>query len=385
MRASLPRPTPLDRIASLARRGERLVAGVLSGTSADGVSVALVRIRGAGPGAEVRVVRTGARRYPRGLAAALLRAPFLEAPEIARLSLAVADAFAAAVRGSTRGGSRLDLVGSHGQTIFHGGASGTLQIGEGDRIAERLRVPVVSDFRQRDVAAGGEGAPLTPYADFVLFGGRAGRAVLNLGGIANLTILGRSLEEVRGFDTGPANMVSDGLVAAAGGKKRFDAGGRLALRGRVLGDLLRWMLAHPFVRRRPPKSTGREEFGEPFLRALLQRAPRARPEDLLATAAEFTAATVALSIKRFLPARLRPSEILVAGGGVRNAALLRALRRRLAPASVRSTAVAGIDPLAREAVAFAILANDAVAGLPTSLPAVTGARRAVTLGKLSFP
>ncbi|HET6205061.1 MAG TPA: anhydro-N-acetylmuramic acid kinase [Planctomycetota bacterium] len=381
----MPRPTPLDRIASLARRGERLVAGVLSGTSADGVSVALVRIRGAGPGAEVRVVRTGARRYPRGLAAALLRAPFLEAPEIARLSLAVADAFAAAVRGSTRGGSRLDLVGSHGQTIFHGGASGTLQIGEGDRIAERLRVPVVSDFRQRDVAAGGEGAPLTPYADFVLFGGRAGRAVLNLGGIANLTILGRSLEEVRGFDTGPANMVSDGLVAAAGGKKRFDAGGRLALRGRVLGDLLRWMLAHPFVRRRPPKSTGREEFGEPFLRALLQRAPRARPEDLLATAAEFTAATVALSIKRFLPARLRPSEILVAGGGVRNAALLRALRRRLAPASVRSTAVAGIDPLAREAVAFAILANDAVAGLPTSLPAVTGARRAVTLGKLSFP
>src|SRR5262249_40350595 len=147
------------------------------------------------------------------------------------------------------------------------------------------------------------GAPLTPYADFVLFGPRPGRAVLNLGGIANLTLLGRSLGEVRGFDTGPGNMVLDALAArATGGRRAFDEGGRLGRRGGVLGHLLRWMLAHPFLRRRPPKSTGREEFGEPFLRALLRRAPRARHEDLLATAAEFTAASVALSIRRFAPA-----------------------------------------------------------------------------------
>ncbi len=283
-------------------------------------------------------------------------------------------------------GRRPDLLGSHGQTAFHAGSRGTLQIGEADRIAEGLRVPVVSDFRQRDVAAGGEGAPLTPYADFVLFGRRRGRAVLNLGGIANLTILGPSLDDVRGFDTGPGNMVLDGLLqAATGGRKRFDAGGQLALRGRILEPLLGWMLAHPYLRRRPPKSTGREEFGEPFVRALLARGPRARIEDLLATAVEFSAACVALSIRRFVPESLRPTEVLLAGGGIRNAALLEALRRRLAPARVGSTAEAGLDPLAREAVAFAILANDALAGLPTNLPRVTGAGRAVTLGKFSLP
>jgi anhydro-N-acetylmuramic acid kinase len=382
----LPAMFPLERLARLARRRQLLVAGALSGTSADGVSVALVRIRGAGPLARVEVVEFGTRPYPRALRASLLRAPGLEAPQLAHLSLEVADAFVRAVRSVAGRWRRIDLLGSHGQTVFHGGSRGTLQIGEADRIAEGLRVAVVSDFRQRDVAAGGEGAPLTPYADFVLFGRRRGRAVLNLGGIANLTILGSSLDDVRGFDTGPGNMVLDGLLqAATGGRKRYDAGGRLALRGRVLEPLLAWMLSHPYLRRRPPKSTGREEFGEPYVRALLARAPRARLEDLLATAAEFTAACVALSIRRFVPDSRRPGEVLLAGGGVRNAALEKALRRRLSPARVGSTAEAGLDPLAREAVAFAILANDALAGLPTNLPAVTGARRAVPLGKFSLP
>lgn len=382
----LPAMFPLERLARLAARRQLLVAGALSGTSADGVSVALVRIRGAGPLARVELVRFGTRPYPRAVRASLLRAPSLDAPQLARLSLEVADAFVRAVRSVAGRGRRIDLLGSHGQTVFHGGRRGTLQIGEADRIAEGLRVPVVSDFRQRDVAAGGEGAPLTPYADFVLFGRRRGRAVLNLGGIANLTILGRSLDEVRGFDTGPGNMVLDGLLqSATGGRRRYDAGGSLALRGRVLGPLLAWMLEHPYLRRRPPKSTGREEFGEPFLRALRARSPRARIEDLLATAAEFTAACVSLSIRRFVPERRRPAEVLLAGGGVRNAALLGALRRRLSPARVASTAEAGLDPLAREAVAFAILANDALAGLPTNLPSVTGARRSVTLGKFTLP
>ena len=375
----------MKRIWELTRRKERVVAGCLSGTSADGVSVALVRIRGAGPGASVVPLASGRMPYPPRLRERLLHAPRLEAPEIARLDVEVAEVFARAVRRIAR--ARPDLVGSHGQTIYHGGGAGvraTLQVGDGDVIAERLRVPVVSDFRARDVAAGGAGAPLTPYADFVLFGGKPERAILNLGGIANLTLLGRRLEEVEGFDTGPGNMVLDGLVRAAG-KGRLDAGGRRALRGRLLPDLLAWMGSHPFLRKAPPKSTGREEFGENFVRRLRRRAGRARLEDLLATAAEFTAECVARAIRDFVSPRRELAEVLVAGGGVRNRALMRALARRLAPLAVRSTAVAGVDPDAREAIALAILANDALFGLPTGLPRVTGARRAVTLGKISLP
>src|SRR5262245_48378907 len=172
----LPAMFPLERLRRLARRRPLLVAGALSGTSADGVTVAVVRIRGAGPRARVEVLRFGTRPYPRAVRASLLRSPSLDAAEIARLSLEVADAFVRAVRSVAGRGTRLDLLGSHGQTVFHGGSRGTLQIGEADRIAEGLGVPIVSDFRQRDVAAGGEGAPLTQSAAFVRVGRRRGRA-----------------------------------------------------------------------------------------------------------------------------------------------------------------------------------------------------------------
>jgi anhydro-N-acetylmuramic acid kinase len=386
----------VERLAAIARKRARLVVGLLSGTSADALDAAVCSIEGGGPGARVRLEAFGSRPLDPALRERIAGAGSAGAREIAELHGDLGEAFAEACLSVLVAAGvpeeAVDLVGSHGQTVHHHSGEGkrsTLQLGDGDRIAERTGFPVVSDFRARDVAAGGEGAPLTPYADLVLFapttpeGGR--RAVLNLGGIANVTILDRDPARVVAFDTGPANAPLDRLARRiSGGELSCDAGGELAAKGEVDRALLAELLRHPFLARRPPKSTGTEAFGDAFVDGLVARRGRA-DASLLATATAFVAESVAAALRAHAPPGPAVGEVVVAGGGVRNGTLLARLREALPGVRVVPSDERGVPARAREAMAFALLANDACLGLPTNLPRVTGARRAATLGKLSFP
>jgi len=286
------------------------------------------------------------------------------------------------------------LVGLHGQTIFHEGSAveylgrcvaSTFQIGEAAVVAERTGIQVISNFRERDIAAGGAGAPLVPLVDYLLFKHRTMcRAVVNIGGIANVTILppGAKSEEVIAFDTGPGNMVIDALVARyTEGREFYDRNGRIARSGRVHHELLKGMLSDPYFRRKPPKTAGREQFGEQFVSGLI--ATGISLPDLIATAAEFTGASIARAIRDFTP--VPDIEVIVSGGGLRNRWLMRRLQHYLNPWKVRSTADLGIDPDAKEAIAFAVLAHQTFIRAPGNLPSATGARHAVRLGKSTLP
>lgn len=387
-----------DLMGTLAARRRLRVGGLMSGTSADGVSAAIVDLGRRG----VKVVAFGTFPYPHALRRAVLEVSRPESgrvDDVCHLNFVLGDAFASALIRLARRANvpleSIDLVGSHGQTIQHipqGRPFGrrrvrsTLQIAEPAVIAERTGITTVADFRPRDVAAGGEGAPLVPYADFLLFGGGpVTRAVQNIGGIANVTYLpaGGSLNETIAFDTGPGNMVIDYVVSrATSGRLRYDRDGRLAARGKVEPVLLRQLMRHPFLRRRPPKSTGREEFGAPFAEAVYQRARRrgVPPLDILATVTAFTAKSIAQAYGCYLPRRVE--EVLLCGGGARNRTLVRMLREELEPARVRMTDELGVPVEAKEALSFALLAVATIRGEPGNVPRATGARRPVLLGKI---
>lgn len=378
----------------LLRRFERgaIVAGVLSGTSADGIDVAITRVRSAGRDLEPpELLAFSVEPYPEALSRRV-RA-FLDANqgerlfgarECALLSRDLGREFGrAARRAAERTGVALDLVASHGQTVWHHdgleeSGPATLQLGDGDFVAEEAGCAVASDFRQRDVAAGGEGAPLSALADGLIFA-RLPRpaAILNLGGMANLTILGKRDEDLLAFDTGPACSLLDGLARRLYGEP-FDRDGVHAAAGSVRPDLVRAWLEHPFFRRAPPKSTGRDTFGAAYVAALAEGARGARPEDVLASAVELVARSVADALERFAP----PARLLVAGGGARNPGLLAALARLL-PCPVATSAEAGVDPKAREALVFAVLGARRALDLPSTHPGATGARSGRVLGKLS--
>ena len=262
----------------------------------------------------------------------------------------------------------------------------TLQIGEPSLIAERMRAPVVADFRTADMAAGGQGAPLVPMVDYLLLrDDREGRVALNIGGIANITVIPADArpEEVFGFDTGPGNMVIDALVRHfTRGKKAYDAGGGLAARGRVIEPLLAELLHLPFFRQRPPKSGGREQFGAEYVRRHFLRRRGAPPQDLLRTATELTARTVAQALERHVFSCVKVHRLIVSGGGAHNRLLVSRLGELLPNLSVDLSDKYGLPVDAKEAIAFAVLADRTLHGLPGNLPSVTGARRAVVLGKL---
>ena len=368
----------------------RIGVGLMSGTSMDGVDAAVVRVAGSGASARLRVLRFLHRPYPRSLRErlrALAEGP-ASAREVCLLNDAVGEAFADAAAAAARAARvRPDFAGSHGQTVWHepgrrGRRTATLQIGEAAVIAERLGCPVVSDFRPRDCAAGGQGAPLVPYADWVLFR-RPGRvlALQNLGGIGNATVVTPRLDGVFAFDTGPANLPLDEAVRAiTGGRESFDRGGRRAARGRVDGALLRELLRHPFLRRRPPRSSGREEFGARFVAGLGRRL---RPDDLVATLTRFSAEATADAYRRWILPRADLDRVLLSGGGARNPVLVAHLRELLAPIPVGFTEEAGLPGPMKEAVSFALLAAETLAGVPSSVPAATGAARPVLLGKVT--
>jgi anhydro-N-acetylmuramic acid kinase len=394
-----------QRLLEIAAKPERVVVGLISGTSADAISAAVCRIAGGGvpspgrPGASVELVHYHEHPYDPTVKQQVRGAADLRARDVAELNVRVGGLFAeaclAAIAVSGLSPDVVDLVGSHGQTLYHhssipGAHRATLQVGDGDQIAELTGLAVVSDFRTRDIAAGGEGAPLTPFSDLILYAPRAGevprrRVILNLGGIANLTILDPDPSRVFGFDTGPANALLDRLaIRLSGGALACDQDGHLSRKGTVNAALLDDLLnSDPFLARRPPKSTGFEMYGDEFL-ARAAGSHGGWDADLMATLTEFTARSIALALERFAsdpPA----DEIIVAGGGARNPALLERITRAVAPVPVLLSDDVGVPTMAREAMGFAVLANEALLGHPTALPGVTGARRPVVLGKWSLP
>ncbi len=376
------------------------VIGLMSGTSGDGVDAALVDIRGHGEMLKVKMLACLSRPYSRSLQQRVLEASLKgTVADVCHLNALLGELFAqAALRLIARAGlspADVALIGSHGQTIHHlpvgikeagvGLVRSTLQIAEPAVIAERTGITTVANFRSRDMAAGGEGAPLTPYVHYLLLRHpRRARLVVNLGGISNVTYLPKhgSPEKVAAFDTGPANMVLDALMhRVSEGRMPFDRGGKHAATGTIHRELLAELMTHPFLKRRPPKSTGREEFGERFVEELLarQRAYRLRPQDLLATCAYWTAAAVG-SARRWI--RNGIEEVVVGGGGIHTETVMRHLRSVFRNVPVKTFDDLGWKSKAFEAVAFALLAYQTVSGECTNLPQVTGARHPAILGAI---
>lgn len=404
-------------------RRAMVVAGVMSGTSADGINVALVRIAesddsrsrraasatGSSRGQECprhTIQLLGHAEYPyspkvRAAVLAAMNASRASAADLTRLNFLLGELYAEAVQSAQRRFHiRADLVGCHGQTLYHQGEAQTFlgrkitatwQTGEAAVIAARLGVPVVSDFRPADMAAGGKGAPLVPYLDYLLFrDAKIARIVQNIGGIANLTAIppGARISEVIAFDTGPGNMVVDAVMQGLF-HRAFDRGGKVAASGRVLEPVVRKILGNKFFRMPPPKTAGREEFGREFVRDFLRRCGRARTNDIVATAAALTARSIADAVQRFItPPSEQHSfrEMVVSGGGSRNRTLMRMLADSLAPLGIRLrlSDEFGLPSAAKEAVAFAVLAYETWNCRPSNVPAATGAKRPAVLGKISY-
>lgn len=376
-----------------------IAIGLISGTSVDGIDVAVCRIDGHARQAAIEVLAAGTVPYPDDVRAELFALYENSANAVARLcalNVVVGRCFAgAAMRVLADAGidpAEVSVVGSHGQNVWHQPAddlehplivASTMQIGEAAEIAAAIGSPVVSDFRIADRVVGGQGAPLAPYLDWAVFSDdRANRAVQNIGGIGNVTWLpaGGDRDGVIAFDTGPGNMLIDALVARlTGGAETFDRDGAIAASGTVDYDLLTWLLGDPYLAEAPPKSTGREYYGAAFVERILQRAPL--NADLIATVTAFTAHAIADAYGRWLP--MMPDEVYVNGGGARNPVLMRMLTDALDGPRVGTTDELGISADVKEAVLFALLAHDALAGLPTNIPAATGASRPVVLGKVT--
>jgi anhydro-N-acetylmuramic acid kinase len=383
---------PLGRLLALRERPRRIIVGLLSGTSADGTDAALCEVAGHGEntGLVARAFVTSA--FPRPLRERIYRVAQADTSELTDLDVLLGEAFADAARAVAAAAGisirDVDLIGSHGQTAVHhprsaGGLGATLQIGEAAVIAERTGCPVVSDFRVRDVAAGGEGAPLVPLVDHLLFRKPdRRRALQNIGGIANVTLVSDRLEDLVAFDNGPGNMPLDTVArAASAGREAFDRDGVRAARGTIDVGLLTELHRHPYLSQRHPKSTGRETFGKEFVYPLLARFEH-RHDDLLATLTRFSAEAIARSYREMLPAM--PNEVFVSGGGALNPTLMHHLVELLAPIPVLSSSALGVDPEAKEAIAFAVLANQTLFGAPGNIPAVTGAVGPRVLGKISL-
>lgn len=374
------------------------VVGLMSGTSGDGVDAALVEIGRGASGLRVKMVAFHSLPYPRSLQQRILTASIAgTVSELCHLNALLGEWFANAALGVIRAAKLqpkdVALIGSHGQTVHHlphgvkdagvGSIRSTFQIAEPAVIAERTGTTTIADFRQRDIAAGGQGAPLTPGVHALLFRHpRRARLIVNLGGISNVTYLppGKGLEELAAFDTGPANMVLDGLMARlTNGRVSMDRDGRLASRGRVDGRLLAKLLAHPYLSQSPPKSTGREAFGSRMIEALfaLQQDRKLETEDLLATCSRWTAEAVGTA-RRWIRGEI--DDVIVGGGGVRNRAIMGHLADVFSPVAVTTFESHGWDSKALEAVAFAILAYQTAMGQCGNVPAVTGADHPALLG-----
>jgi anhydro-N-acetylmuramic acid kinase len=388
-----------------------IVAGIMSGTSADGINVALVqavwsratRPRASGPTTlSFKLVAHAEYPYPKNVRQAVLQAMNARqasVADLARLNFLLGELYAEAVLSTQqRFRQKVELVGCHGQTLYHQGEPAaflgrklavTWQTGEGAVIAARVGVPVVSDFRPADMAAGGKGAPLVPFLDYLLYRDQCiGRVVQNIGGIANLTAIpaGASSSEVVAFDTGPGNMVIDAVTDRLFGKP-YDRDGRIAASGAVLEHVLAGALRMPFFHRKPPKTAGREEFGREFVRQFVKSCGRTDKRNIVATATALTAHSIAKALHRFvLKRRGHFTEYVVSGGGANNPTLLAMLANELQPlgVTIRSSDEFGLPSEAKEAAAFALMAFETWNRRPSNVPSATGAKRPAVLGKISY-
>ena len=348
----------------------------MSGTSLDGIDVAIVETGGR----RVETIGFGTTAYSPKLRAAILG---VDSPRaVSRLNFQLGELYARAVLRAIRRFGPVELIGCHGQTVYHEGGAHSMQIGEAAVLAERTGIPVVSNFRARDIAAGGQGAPLVPYVDYLLFRhAKRTRIALNIGGIANVTVIppGAAPADVVAFDTGPGNMVIDALAREyTHGKLPYDRGGGIAASGKVDARLLQELLGDPYYRRHSPKSAGREQYGAEFVARLKKSGLPMR--DLIATATVLTAATIALGVAgRAGPA----TDLIVSGGGVHNARIMAHLAGFLPGVAISTSTDHGIDADAKEAIAFAVLAHQTWRRKPSNLPSATGARRAVVLGDIT--
>jgi anhydro-N-acetylmuramic acid kinase len=393
------------------------IAGVMSGTSADGINVALVRFasdrtgRAGGPSppkdphSDFKLLAHEEYPFPapvRRAILAMMNAELAHVADLARLNFLLGELYAEAVAKTARKHRvKLDLVGCHGQTLYHQGVAErflerklavTWQTGEGAVIAARLGVPVVSDFRPADIAAGGKGAPLVPFLDYLLYRDRrVNRIAQNIGGIANLTAIpsGASLRQVIAFDTGPGNMVIDAVMEELFGK-RYDRDGKVGASGRVLDGVIAQLVRAHFFRQKPPRTAGREDFGREYVGRFIQLCRGASKPDVVATATALTARSIAGAVQRFvLPrfgARRRDHEMIVSGGGAKNPTLMTMLREEIADSGIELhfSDEFGLPAEAKEAVAFALLAHETWHRRPGNVPSATGAKRAAILGKISY-
>ncbi len=383
-----------------------LVLGLMSGTSADGIDVALARISGAPPNLNAKLLGHTSVKFPSAVRKEILRVaeqhPITAgalSPLNFRLGELFADAALAACRKFRIAPKKIAVIGSHGQTIFHQGrpvryfagpTASTLQIGEASIIAARTGITTIGDFRPADIALGGQGAPLVPYVDYLLYRHpKLGRVSLNLGGIANITVLppAAKAEQVFAFDTGPSNMLIDALVSHfTRGRQRFDKNARLASQGRSIPALLNDLLRDPYLKLAPPKSTGREYYGNAYVEKLLAlgRRYRAKPNDLIRAATIFTALSVVDALNRFILPKTKIHQLIVSGGGAHNPLILAQLSAALPGVEVLPSSRLGVPEDAKEAFAFALLAYETFHQRPANVPSATGARGPAILGKISY-
>jgi len=372
----------------------------MSGTSLDGIDVAIVDIKGSGFKAKINVLTTHSVPYPRKIREALLAVSNTNANtgDISRLNFLLGELYTEALEETAERAqipmNTIQLIGCHGQTIFHEGqtapylgkrVASTLQIGESSVITERTGIDVISNFRERDMAAGGKGAPLVPYLDYMLIRHRGrGRMAVNIGGIANLTAIppNTSTDRVIAFDTGPGNMVIDQLVTRiTQGQQTFDRDGAIAASGEIDPKLLAKLLRDKYFRQKPPKTAGREQYGTEFVSKLLDT--ELSSENLIATATALTAESIALGVRNFVLPEMRVDEIFVSGGGTHNPTLMKMLAKAMDPIPVKESTEVGLDVDAKEAIAFAVMAYETAHLRPSNVPMATGANRPVVLGKVT--
>ena len=394
---------PSEGSLSKTRRSESSLAlGIMSGTSGDGIDIALVRVSGR----KARLENFAAIPFPARIREAILRLGEGRATttsEISQLNFLLGEVFADAALAACRKfrvrPSQIALIGSHGQTVFHQGTptsfcgravASTLQIGEPSMIAGRTGITTVGDFRPADMAAGGQGAPLVPFVDYLLYrDARVGRAALNIGGIANVTVIPptANIGDVFAFDIGPGNMVIDALVRHfTRGRKAFDRNAEMAGRGKVLPGLLEELLSDRYFLKAPPKTAGREQYGEKYVQAALAHpeARRALAGDLIRTATILSALSIVDAIHRFVPRRAGVSELIVSGGGAHNPLLMAQIEAALPGIRLRLSDEFGVPGDAKEAFAFAVLGWETLHGKTANVPRATGARKAVVLGKVCY-
>ncbi len=381
------------------------VLGMMSGTSADGIDVALANISGAPPRLAAKLEGHYHWAFPKMVRGAILRlangAPTTTA-EISQLNFLLGEEFAAAAIAACAKWRvplrKISLIGSHGQTIFHQGTpanflsarriSSTLQIGEPSVIAERTGITTIADFRPADMAAGGHGAPLVPFVDYLLYrDAKIGRVALNIGGIANVTVIPANArpQDVFAFDTGPGNMIIDALIERiTKGRAAYDRGARIAASGEVIRPLLEKMLRDPYLRQKPPKTAGREQFGSKYAEAVWawSKKHRARPQDLVRTATIFSAFSIIDALQQFVLPKTAIQELIVAGGGTKNPLIMAQLEAALAGIKIVESSRFGVATEAKEAFAFAILAYETFHSRTNNLPSATGAKHSAVLGKL---